>query len=148
VRDGGFGFFGFGRFYRRMLGFLYASGLILEDMYHRIPTRANKKKSRFCGSPAVETQLGADVRKTVRVRGGGVKVKLVKAKSANVLVGGKYVKCEVTWVADNPASRDLTRRNIITKGAVIDVKGPDGAAFKAKVISRPGQDGVLNAIKV
>jgi small subunit ribosomal protein S8e len=117
-------------------------------MYHAVKTRANKKKSRFCGRPAAETQLGEDKRKTVRVRGGGVKVKLVKAKHANVLVDGKNVKCEVTWVAENPASRDLTRRNIITKGAVIDVKGPTGTAFKAKVTSRPGQDGVLNAIKV
>jgi small subunit ribosomal protein S8e len=117
-------------------------------MYHKIKTRANKKKSRFCGRPAVDTQLGEDSRKMVRVRGGGVKVKLVKAKSANVLIDGKHVRCEVTWVSENPASRDLTRRNIITKGAVIDVKGPDGAAFKAKVTSRPGQDGLLNAIKV
>ena len=116
-------------------------------MYHRVPTRANKKKSRFFGRPAVETQMGDDVRKNVRVRGGSVKVKLVRAKHANVLVDGKYVKCEVTWVSENPASRDLTRRNIITKGAVIDVKGPEGA-FKAKVTSRPGQDGVLNAVKV
>jgi small subunit ribosomal protein S8e len=117
-------------------------------MYHGVKTRANKKKSRFCGRPAAETQLGDDVRKKVRVRGGGVKVKLVKAKHANVLVDGKHMKCEVTWVSNNPASRDLTRRNIITKGAVIDVKGPDGAAFKAKVTSRPGQDGILNAVKV
>ncbi len=117
-------------------------------MYHAVPTRAHKKKSRFFGRPAVDTQLGEDSRKSVRIRGGGAKVKLVKAKSANVLVEGKYVKCEVTWVAENPASRDLTRRNIITKGAVVDVKGPDGAAFKARVTSRPGQDGVLNAVKV
>jgi small subunit ribosomal protein S8e len=117
-------------------------------MYHEVKTRAHKKKKRFFGRPAAETQLGEDSRKNVRVRGGNVKVRLVKAKSANVLVDGKHVKCEVTWVANNPASRDLTRRNIITKGAIVDVKGPDGAAFKAKVTSRPGQDGVLNAVKV
>jgi small subunit ribosomal protein S8e len=117
-------------------------------MYHEVLTRAHKKKKRFFGRPATDTQLGDDTRKKIRVRGGGVKVRLVKAKYANVLVGGKHVKCEVTWVSVNPASRDLTRRNIITKGAVVDVKGPDGVAFKAKVTSRPGQDGVLNAIKV
>jgi len=117
-------------------------------MYHGVVSRARKKKSRFAGRPAAETQLGVDSRKRVRVRGGGVKVKLVKAKSANVLVEGKHVRCEVTWVSDNPASRDLTRRNIITRGAVVDVKGPDGAVFKARVTSRPGQDGVLNAVKV
>jgi len=117
-------------------------------MYHGVVTRAYKKKKRFRGRAACDTSLGDDFRKKVRVRGGGVKVKLVKAKYANVLVDGKCVKCEVTWVSENPASRDLTRRNIITKGAVIDVKGADGQAFKAKVTSRPGQDGVLNAVKV
>ena len=117
-------------------------------MYHGVITRAHKKKSRFFGRPATETQMGDDTRKNVRVRGGGVKVRLVKAKHANVLVDGKHVKCEVTWVSENPASRDLTRRNIITKGAIIDVKSPDGAAFKARVTSRPGQDGLLNAVKV
>jgi small subunit ribosomal protein S8e len=117
-------------------------------MYHGAVTRARKKKSRFFGRPAADTQLGDDSRKSVRVRGGGVKVKLMRAKFANVLVEGKHVRCEVTWVANNPASRDLTRRNIITKGAVVDVKGPDGAAFKARVTSRPGQVGVLNAVKV
>jgi small subunit ribosomal protein S8e len=117
-------------------------------MYHGIVSGASKKKKRFRGRPAADTQLGDDSRKVVRARGGGVKVKLVKAKFANVLVDGKNVKCEVTWVSDNPASRDLTRRNIITKGAVIDVTGKDKVAFKAKVTSRPGQDGVLNAVKV
>ena len=117
-------------------------------MYHKVKTRAHKKKKRFAGSPATETKMGDDSKKAVRVRGGAVKVRLITAKHANVLIEGKSVKCEVTWVAENPASRDLTRRNIITKGAVIDVKTPEGAALKARVTSRPGQDGVLNAVKI
>ena len=117
-------------------------------MYHKIKTRAHKKKKRFCGSPATETKMGADVKKVTRARGGSVKRRLVTAKFANVVVDGRNVKCEVTWVSVNPASRDLTRRNIITKGAVLDVKTPEGAALKARVTSRPGQDGVLNAVKI
>ncbi|MBU0762486.1 MAG: 30S ribosomal protein S8e [Candidatus Altiarchaeota archaeon] len=116
-------------------------------MYHRVKTRANKKKKRFQGRHPTDTQLGDDVRKNVRVRGGNIKVKQIKAKHANVLIDGKNVKCEITWVSENPASRDLTRRNIITKGAVIDVKDPSGESFKAKVTSRPGQDGIINAVK-
>jgi small subunit ribosomal protein S8e len=119
-----------------------------DKMYHKIKTRAHKKKKRFVGSPATDTRLGADVKKVSRARGGSLKRRLVSAKTANVLLDGKNVKCEVTWVAVNPASRDLTRRNIITKGAVIDVKTPEGTALKAKVTSRPGQDGVLNAVKI
>ncbi|MFH1055593.1 MAG: 30S ribosomal protein S8e [Candidatus Altiarchaeota archaeon] len=117
-------------------------------MYHEVPTRAHKKKKRFRGGPAIETQMGEDSRKKVGVRGGGVKVKLIRSKHANVIIDGKSVKCEVTWVSENPASRDLTRRNIITKGAIIDVKTLEGAELKARVTSRPGQDGVLNAVKI
>ena len=117
-------------------------------MYHKVKTRAHKKKKRFAGSPATETRMGADVRKVTRARGGSLKRRLVTVKHANVLVDGKNVKCEVTWVAENPASRDLTRRNIITKGAVLDVKTPEGVALKARVTSRPGQDGVLDAVKI
>ncbi|MFC2163133.1 30S ribosomal protein S8e [Candidatus Altiarchaeota archaeon] len=117
-------------------------------MYHGKVTRANKKRKRFQGSPEADTQVGEDKKKKVKSWGGGSKLKLVKAMHANVVVDGKSVKCEVVNVADNPASRDLARRSIITKGAVIDVKLPDGKDLKAVVKSRPGQDGVLNAVKL
>ncbi|MEM3023047.1 MAG: 30S ribosomal protein S8e, partial [Candidatus Bathyarchaeia archaeon] len=44
-------------------------------------------------------------------------------------------------VVKNPANVDYQRRGIVTKGAIIST--PLG---KAKVTSRPGQDGVLNAV--
>jgi len=114
-------------------------------MYHGKLTRANKKRKRHEGSSSVDTTIGENKAKKVWTRGGNFKFKLVSVKDANVLIDGKYVKCEVTWVKDNPASRDLTRRNIVTKGAVIDVKAPDGKVLQARVLSRPGQDGLLNA---
>jgi small subunit ribosomal protein S8e len=117
-------------------------------MYHGVKTRAHKKRKRSRGRPPAETQVGVDTRKRLKRRGGGFKVKLVKAMHANVLVDGNPVKCEVVNVSDNPASKYLARRNIITKGAVLDVKMPDGATVKAVVKSRPGQDGVLNAVKI
>ncbi len=117
-------------------------------MYHGVKTRANKKRKRLQGRPPAETQLGDAKRKKVDKRGGGFKVKLVTAKNANVLIDGKHVKCEITNVSDNPASKDLARRNVITKGAVIDVKTPEGKPIQARVKSRPGQDGVLNAVKI
>ena len=96
----------------------------------------------------VETRLGETKRKTVKVRGGRFKDRLEQTNRANVKIGAKHVVCEVTWLSENPASRDYTRRNIITRGAIIDAKTPEGEAIKAKVTSRPGQDGVLNAVKV
>ena len=116
-------------------------------MYHKIKTRAHKKKKRFMGSHATDTQIGEQTIKNSKVRGGGIKSKVIKAKVANVLVDGKHVKCEISKVDKNPASRDLTRRNIITKGAVLEVKTPKGDTILAKVTSRPGQDGTVNAMK-
>ncbi|MFH1403933.1 MAG: 30S ribosomal protein S8e [Candidatus Altiarchaeota archaeon] len=117
-------------------------------MYHEVKTRAHKKRKMHQGRHAVETQLGVEKRKNVNKRGGGVKTKLVNAKHANVLIDDKNVKCEVVNVSDNPASKDFARRNIITKGSVVDVKTPDGKTLQARVRSKPGSDGVLNAVKI
>ncbi len=116
-------------------------------MYHKVKTRASKKKKKFLGGYPAETQIGETIRKNKKARGGSVKAKLLKVKIANVLADGKHIQCEVLRVKENPASRDLTRRNIITKGAVIEVKTTDGKEITAKVTSRPGQDGVVNAVK-
>jgi small subunit ribosomal protein S8e len=53
----------------------------------------------------------------------------------------KTQKAEIKSVVDNPANINYIRRNIITKGAVIDTN-----MGKAKVTSRPGQVGMVNAI--
>ncbi len=115
-------------------------------MYHGKITKARKKRRYAMGGVAVETTLGDERKKKVQIRGGGSKVKLVSAKFANVVLKDKGVKCEVLGLVENPANKDFTRRNIITKGAVLKVKTPEGKEIKARVTSRPGQDGVLNAI--
>ena len=56
---------------------------------------------------------------------------------------GKVVKSQILSVADNPASVDLRRGNIMTKGAIIQT--PHG---RARITSRPGQSGVINAILI
>ena len=46
-------------------------------------------------------------------------------------------------VLDSPADANFVRRNILTKGAVVDTdKG------KVRVTSRPGKDGVINGVLV
>jgi len=49
----------------------------------------------------------------------------------------------VIKLLDNPADRNLARRGIVTKGAIIQT-----SLGKAVVTSRPGQDGVLNAVLI
>ncbi|MDD4281670.1 MAG: 30S ribosomal protein S8e, partial [Candidatus Methanofastidiosa archaeon] len=55
--------------------------------------------------------------------------------------GAKRVR--LTNVVENPANIHYVRRNVLTKGAVIETE-----IGKARITSRPGQDGVLNAILV
>ena len=76
-----------------------------------------------------------------------VKVKQHSAKFATVTAKGqkKAMKAEILSVEENAANRLFTRRNIITKGAVIKVK-VDGKEQTAKVTSRPGQDGIVQAV--
>ena len=50
---------------------------------------------------------------------------------------------EIITVLENSADPNYVRRNIITKGAIVET-----SAGKAKVTSRPGQDGVLNGVLV
>ncbi|NIQ06207.1 MAG: 30S ribosomal protein S8e, partial [Candidatus Korarchaeota archaeon] len=54
---------------------------------------------------------------------------------------GKTEKVEIKSVIENPANADYDRRGVITKGAIIETsKG------NARVTSRPGQHGVINAV--
>jgi len=96
-------------------------------------------------SYASETALGETRVVKRETRGGGFKLGLRTANHANVVEPstGKVTKTKILKVLANPANRDYERRGVITKGCSIETeKGI------AKVVSRPGQDGVVNAILV
>lgn len=114
-------------------------------MYHGIKTKASKKRRRHSGGVFPETQIGEEKRKKVSTKSGGSKNKVVKASRVNVAAEGGNMVCEITGLEENPSNKDYTRRKVITRGAVLTVKSPDGKEFKVKVSSRPGQDGVINA---
>ncbi|MBN2067895.1 MAG: hypothetical protein JW744_05495, partial [Candidatus Diapherotrites archaeon] len=57
----------------------------------------------------------------------------------------KTVKAEIVSVTENKANRLFLRRNIVTKGCTIKVK-MQGKEQLAKVTSRPGQDGIVQAV--
>lgn len=115
-------------------------------MYHKEKPRFRKKRKYDLGREPAETKIAERKVEKVRIKGGGAKIKLLSDKYAHVLLNGKYSKCEILTVVLNPASRDLTRRNIITKGAILKVKTPNGEELKAKVTSRPGQVGNILAV--
>ena len=53
----------------------------------------------------------------------------------------KVKKTKILKVIDNATNNDYKRRGIITKGAVLETQ--EG---KCKVVSKPGQNGIVNAI--
>jgi small subunit ribosomal protein S8e len=97
------------------------------------------------GSFPTETLVGEPKTKVDRGRGGNFKVRLMRTKWVNVadLSTGKTSKVEILKVISNPANLDYNRRGVVTKGALL---GTDLGT--ARVTSRPGQSGVLNAILV
>jgi len=107
--------------------------------------RPYRMKRRFeRGSFSTETMLGKPKRKVSRRRGGNKKVRLFNVGHANISdPSGKTQKVEILRVIRNPANVDYDRRGVITKGTIIET--PLGTA---RVTSRPGQNGIVNAILV
>jgi len=94
------------------------------------------------GRPPTLTKIGDENEiKKIRVKGGGLKIRVVQAAYANIAVEkGKVVKAKILDVIENPANREFGRMKIITKGAVIKTE-----VGNAIVTSKPGSDGVVNA---
>ena len=116
----------------------------------RTPTgarlRAIRKKRKYeLGNPPTHTKIGEEKRKVERTKGGGKKVKLLSATYANVFDPETKTnrKVKILDVVANPASDDFVRRKILTKGAVIKTE-----LGEARVTSRPGQHGVVNAVLI
>jgi len=110
---------------------------------YKKPARAKRQFER--GSAPMLTRLGKRKSKKVRTLGGPRKEKLLTCDVANVYdpKSKKYSKAKIKTILENEANRHYVRRNIMTKGTVIDTdKG------KARITSRPGQEGTVNAVLV
>jgi small subunit ribosomal protein S8e len=108
--------------------------------------RAARGKRRFEVAPEdAETKLGAHMQKLIRARGARQKVKLLATNAINVTdpKTGRAQKATIKTVTENPANIHYVRRNILTKGAIIQT-----SAGKARITSRPGQHGAINAVLV
>lgn len=106
---------------------------------------ARKKRVFEIRSQPVLTKLGERKVKTVRGVGGNTKQRTLSVAEINVYdpKTKKYSREKVKTIVENNANRHFVRRNIMTKGAVVDTsKG------KVKVTSRPGQVGVIHGILV
>jgi small subunit ribosomal protein S8e len=91
------------------------------------------------------TTIGSITQKKVRTKGANRKTRLKTANIAYVVdqKNKKTTKTEIISVVENKANIHYVRRNIINKGAIINTK-----LGKAKVTSRPGQYGKINAVLI
>lgn len=107
------------------------------------PSRG-KRRSEIGSAPA-ETHIGEDRRRIIRSYGGNPKIRAMRARYANVAdrSAGTIQKAIIETVEENGANPNYVRRNLLTKGAVIRTE-----AGRARIISRPGQDGIINAILI
>ena len=110
----------------------------------RAKMNRGKRKAKLGREPA-ETKIGETKARKIRTRGGNEKMRLATENKINV-VNSETQKSEVAdiiGVIENNANPNFVRRNIITKGAILET-----SAGTVKVTSRPGQDGVLNGVIV
>jgi len=108
--------------------------------------RHRKPRKYELGGYPTETKLSnEEVREIERAFGGNVKIRLKKALYANVMDPSTKTarKVRILAVEQTPADPMLARRGVIVKGAIIRTE-----IGKAVVTSRPGQDGVINAVLI
>ncbi len=108
--------------------------------------RPIRKKRRFeIGREQQHATLGGEMVKRYRVRGANLKLRILQAQEINVFdpATKKTQKVKVVTVRENPSNPNYVQRNIITKGAILETE-----LGLVRVRSRPGQDGVLNGVRV
>ncbi len=110
-----------------------------QTQFHR------KKKQHELGRLPTHTKVGEKKIKSIRTIGNNSKVKILNAETVNLFdpKSKKYSKVKIKSVVENPANRHFVRRNILTKGTVVETeKG------KARIASRPGQQGSVDAVLI
>ena len=105
------------------------------------PARMRRKSEidRYPNEPI----LGKDSIVPRRVRGGNLKwaLKHIEFLNVNDRENKKTIKTKIIKVVRNPANKDYERRGVLSKGAFVETElGID------RIISRPGQNGSINAI--
>jgi small subunit ribosomal protein S8e len=102
--------------------------------------RLRKSRKYEKGSQFSEPEVGEKRVEKRRTRGGSVKNVTKRSETVNLAADGEVEQVEIESVEDNPANPNYVRRSLLTKGTIIQT--PEG---KARITSRPGQEGVVNA---
>jgi small subunit ribosomal protein S8e len=122
----------------------------LENLAKRKPSGGRRIASRSRRSFEIdrypnEASLGTTTTVTRRTRGNDIKASLKTAETVNVTnpASRSTTKLIIKNVIKNPANKDYERRGVISKGALLETD-----QGTARVVSRPGQDGSVNAVLV
>ncbi|MFL2962773.1 MAG: 30S ribosomal protein S8e [Candidatus Thalassarchaeaceae archaeon] len=110
-----------------------------------------KRPSRYRGKRKTEISSenqfafvgDKDARKLYRKTAGSQTVRVLSIKNINVSKPkeGKTVRAQITNVIRNDADTNYVRRNIVTKGAIVETD-----IGQVRVTSRPGMHGVVSGI--
>ncbi len=107
---------------------------------HPLRTRRKYEIDRYPN----EALTGAQETVTRHVRGKNRKTGLKTIDFVNLSTpNSKVKKTKILKVLENPTNNDYQRRGVITKGAILETE--EG---KCKVVSRPGQHGIVNAVLI
>lgn len=121
--------------------------VIIQKGSLRKPTGGRYKNSRpkrvaNKGHKATLTTIGQTRTTQKRARGGKTKNTILSTDKVNLYdpKTGKHLVAKIKTVKDSAANRNYVRRNILTKGTIIETeKG------MATITNRPGQDKAINA---
>jgi small subunit ribosomal protein S8e len=116
-----------------------ATSKITGGRRHPLRSRRKYEMNRFPN----EALLGEPVMVTRKVRGKNIKSALKTVNFVNLAVDSNVKKVKILKVLENATNNDYQRRGVISKGAILET-----AEGKCRVVSRPGQHGVVNAILV
>ncbi|MBI2650059.1 30S ribosomal protein S8e [Candidatus Woesearchaeota archaeon] len=104
-----------------------------------------KKRQYELGREPSFTKLSKKRVQIIRTMGANRKLRMLSADTANLFdpKSKSFKQVKIKTITDNPANRHFIRRNIMTKGAVVETE-----LGKARITSRPGQDGIVNAVLI
>ena len=108
--------------------------------------RRNHSKRRYeLGREPSFTKVGDTQRRSLRTMGGNRKLLLLKEQYANIYNPEDKTtkKLKILTVKENNADPHYVQRNIMNRGTIISTDEGN-----AKITSRPGQDGIINAVLI
>ena len=107
------------------------------------PNRYRGKRRTEIAAEKQFTTIGEPNRKVYRKRSGSQTVRALRDNVVNVADSetGKVSQTSLTSVLENPADPNYVRRNIVTKGAIVETD-----MGQVRITSRPGSHGALNGV--